>query len=520
MLIPLTEVLALPSFRAAGVRVLVGDPDPVLVRWVHSSEVYEMGALLAGGEVLLTTGLGLHGRTPEHLAAYVEQLADAGLAALALELGRTFFEVPPAILEAAGRRHLVVLGLTQVVPFERMVEDFHELVVRRRTHAGGGAAWEDLAQVVVDGRGLRALLDEVSRAAGCEVELRDRDDQLVERSTIASVAEEARVAEPVRGPAGVVGTVHLLGAPTRQRRRVAGQAAVAVALELGRAGSLGHRPSPSQSLVSDLCAATPMPGTEVTDRLADLGWPPPDGRGWQAVAVAVEPGTALADVVPAVEHALRGVATPVLAGVAGSRVVAVVRGWSRPGLTRAALTDAYAVLGRRLAADASGASPAGASSDPAAPALVVAGPLVGDPAELGPALGTARELLELARRTGRRDGVLLARDLAAPHLLSAVGPAVWAGVAEEQVGALIAHDSRHRTELLRTLDTYLALGTSKAAAATALGIRRQSLYDRLERIERLLGVDVDDADQQLGLRLGLLAWRLRTGIDPRVGFGG
>ena len=111
MLIPLSDVLALPSFRASGAQVLAGQPDGVLVRWVHSSEVFEMGGLLAGGEVLLTTGLGLHGRTSEHLTAYVEQLADAGLAALALELGRTFFEVPAAILEAAGRRELVVLGL-------------------------------------------------------------------------------------------------------------------------------------------------------------------------------------------------------------------------------------------------------------------------------------------------------------------------------------------------------------------------------------------------------------------------
>jgi purine catabolism regulator len=248
----------------------------------------------------------------------------------------------------------------------------------------------------------------------------------------------------------------------------------------------------------------------VTDRLADLGWPPPDGRGWQPLAVAVEPGTALADVVPALEHALRPVTAPVLAGIAGSRVVAVVRGWTRPGLARAGLAEAHGALVRELAPTGGGAGPA----------LLVAGPLVADPAELGPALGTTRDLLELARRTGRRDGVLLARDLAAPHLLSAVGPAAWAGVAEEQIGPLVAHDSRHRTELLRTLETYLALGTSKAAAASALGIRRQSLYDRLERIERLLGVELDDADQQLGLRLGLMAWRLRTGIDPRVGFGG
>ena len=202
-----------------------------------------------------------------------------------------------------------------------------------------------------------------------------------------------------------------------------------------------------------------------------------------------------------------------LAGIAGSRVVAVVRGWTRPGLARTGLAEAHAELARRLGAGASG--DAGA-----APALLVAGPLVGDPAELGPALGTARDLLELARRTGRRDGVLLARDLAAPHLLSSVGPTAWAAMAEEQVGALIAHDSRHRTELLRTLDTYLTLGTSKAAAAAALGIRRQSLYDRLERIQRLLGVELDDADQQLGLRLGCRPRRLRTGIDPGVGFGG
>ncbi|GAA1911851.1 PucR family transcriptional regulator [Nocardioides hwasunensis] len=507
-------MLDLPSFRAAGARVLTGDPEAVLVRWVHSSEVFEMGSLLAGGEVLLTTGLGLHGRTADNLGAYVEQLADAGLAALALELGRTFFEVPEPMLDAARRRGLTVLGLTQVVPFERMVEDFHELVVRRRAHVDGGIAWSDLAQVVIDGRGLRALLDEVSRAAGCEVELRDRADQLVERSGIASVREEAGVVEPVRGASGEMGRLHLLGAVTRQRKRLAGQAAVAIALELSRAGSLGQRPSPGQSLVSDLCAAASMPGGEVVRRLTDLGWPATDERGWQPLAIGVEPGTALTDVVPAVEHALRPGSGPVLAGVAGSRVVAVVRGWPGPTQARAGLAAAQAGLTRQLAVVS------GRSEAAALPALVVAGPPVGDPAELGRCLGTARELLELARRTGRRDGVLLARDLAAPHLLATTGPAAWADLAAEQVGALVDHDRLHRTELLRTLDAYLAHGASKAAAASVLGIRRQSLYDRLARIERLLGVELDDRDHLLGLQLGILAWRLRTGIDPGVGFGG
>ena len=39
-------------------------------------------------------------------------------------------------------------------------------------------------------------------------------------------------------------------------------------------------------------------------------------------------------------------------------------------------------------------------------------------------------------------------------------------------------------------------------------------------IERLLGVSLEDPGHLLGLQLGLTAWRLRTGLDPQVGFGG
>ena len=247
MLVPLTEVLGLPSFRAAGVQVLTGDPDTVQVRWVHSSEVFEMGALLAGGEVLLTTGLGLHGRTWSTWR--VRRAAGRRRAA---PLSRSRSDAPSSRCRARSSRRPAAGAWwswpsRHVVPFERMVEDFHELVVRRRAHAGGGAAWSDFAQVVIDGRGLRALLDEVSRAAGCEVELRGRDDQLIERSSIASVKEDARVSEPVRGPGSEVGTLHLLATSTRQRRRVAGQAAVAVALELGaRVRWARARPRPSR----------------------------------------------------------------------------------------------------------------------------------------------------------------------------------------------------------------------------------------------------------------------------------
>ncbi|MFT0609701.1 PucR family transcriptional regulator ligand-binding domain-containing protein [Rhodococcus qingshengii] len=158
----------MPSFKAAAIEVLAGDVDTAVVRWVHSSEVYEMGGLLSGGEVLLTTGLGLHGRSPEQLTAYIDQLADAGCVALAMEVGRSFLTAPPELVEASRRRGLAFLALHAVVPFERMVEDFHDLMLRRTLGSAqaGEPVWQELLSLVVAGQGMTALLDKVSRLAG------------------------------------------------------------------------------------------------------------------------------------------------------------------------------------------------------------------------------------------------------------------------------------------------------------------------------------------------------------------
>lgn len=136
-------------------------------------------------------------------------------------------------------------------------------------------------------------------------------------------------------------------------------------------------------------------------------------------------------------------------------------------------------------------------------------------------MGRARQVVRTARRYGRRTGVVMERDVA-PHRLvtRAVDPQVLSDFVREQIGPLIDHDREHRSELLRTLDAYLACSLSKARTADLLGLRRQSLYDRLARIERLLGVSLDEADHRTGLGLALLGWRMRTGLDPQVGFGG
>ena len=507
----LREVLAMPSFRSAAVEVVTGDLDAV-VRWVHSSEVYEMGGLLAGGEVLLTSGLGLHGRTADQLVAYVEQLADAGCVALGMEVGRSFFDVPVELIETARRRGVAFLAFHSVVPFERMVEDFHDLLVRRKLGSArsGEAIWQELLAPVMFGRGMTAVLDAVARLAGCGVELVDTDGRVLERSRIAAPSSQTeQVVVDVRAPTGTAGRVVLRGRATARRTAVAHRAAAAVALELGRHPGAGQRPSLAQAVITDLVAGSLVSGGDLWERLTAIGWTPVDGQHILAAAVDVDQRVPVQELLPHVRDAVQRVLGPCVAGLAGSQVLVLAHGWQRaaPQRVRTEFTEVYdAVLAG--AGDLAGS----------VRTLAVASP-VADLADLGTAVAQAREVVQIARRFGVRTGVVLARDVGVQRLLaSGSGPHALAAFVTEQLEPLISYDREASADLVRTLDAFVSHGASKARTATALGIRRQSLYARLARIERLLGVSLDDAAQVSCLSVALTAWRMRTGLDPQASF--
>lgn len=82
---------------------------------------------------------------------------------------------------------------------------------------------------------------------------------------------------------------------------------------------------------------------------------------------------------------------------------------------------------------------------------------------------------------------------------------------QEQLGFLLKHDARRGSDLVATLDAYLEAGMANTAAAQVLGIRRQTLYTRLERISQLLGgLDIETRQARTALDLALVSWRLRT----------
>jgi DNA-binding PucR family transcriptional regulator len=83
------------------------------------------------------------------------------------------------------------------------------------------------------------------------------------------------------------------------------------------------------------------------------------------------------------------------------------------------------------------------------------------------------------------------------------------GSALEPFRALIEplreHDRARRSDLVRTLKTYFTAGGNASEAADRLFLHRNSMLYRLERIQKLTGLDLRDDRVALALQLGLLA---------------
>ncbi|MEX1141230.1 MAG: helix-turn-helix domain-containing protein [Thermoleophilaceae bacterium] len=87
---------------------------------------------------------------------------------------------------------------------------------------------------------------------------------------------------------------------------------------------------------------------------------------------------------------------------------------------------------------------------------------------------------------------------------------------EETVAPLVEYDAQYETELVRTLETFLAADGSVARTAERLFTHRHTIRYRLDRVRELSGLDVGSTDGRERLSLGLKAMRV-LGISPPGG---
>ncbi len=494
MALTLADVLASPALQHSRPRLLAGDPAARTVRWVHSSEIYEIARLLRGGELLLTTGLGLEGRSGEQRRAYVRSLAAKEIAGLALELSDSFSAVPAEMVDEAQRLGLPFVVLREVYPFVEVTEQVNSAIldssVSRLRHAD--EVGRALSLVLAERGGLDVLVATLAELVGRPVVVVDSTG-----SVLVAAADSAEdvlagpaATAPVTADGILLGGLAIGGLATGSGDSADDLllAAIDRAPEIFALAVLRDR---QQSLLTgrdrrDLLARLLTPGAEdapAVDAHAASSGIRRDVR-WAGLAIGPSDrgrGLALAQDVAR----LTGVRV-LAADVEGTTYALVALPGGDP---QAAAAEVLSVLG-------SGRGPASALG-PVRPASAA-----------GRSLRAAAQALELGPPDGSADGPLVADDLVVERVLAAVGDRrLLADLVEEQVGPLVG--AARAEALLRTLEVYLDSGCCKAATARVLHLRRQSVHQRLARITTLLGRDLADPRQQTALRLALAARHLQ-----------
>ncbi|MFJ6854684.1 PucR family transcriptional regulator [Streptomyces sp. NPDC091271] len=531
--ITVRRALELPGLRAGLPEVLTcADRLERTVRWVHAGEAPNIPALLKGGELLLSTGLGL-GSRPADQRAYVRKLADRGIAALVVELGPRFERLPTAIVEAARTAGLPLVQLHREVPFVAVTEEIHTEIVNG--HYALLQRAEEVhrrcTQAVLGGGGVPQVLGILADFAANPVFLETPDGRLLFAAGAGPVGTDPlQVWEGLRGaraareapPAGALlvevpgggpgaGSVRarlvllaVSGPLVTVHRMAAERAAGILAVVLMQARQEDEVAARGRGdFLTDLAEGRIAP-EDAPAQAGVLGFRP-GGDPLLPVVMRLAPESApsgsWALLARAVTEELAAVGAPVLVGVrpVEGRVPLLLA--LRPGTTRAALGDRVATA-LRAGAGRAGLERAGDRT----PVVVVVG-AAGGWAAAGAGLRHAAEAATAAQGLGERPwydarsldiDLLLWRLRDQPDLESFV---------DRAIGPLREHDRTSRPALLPTLEAYLAHAGRKAEAARELHLNRQTLYNRLARIGELLGTDLDDPQAVLALSLALRARR-------------
>jgi purine catabolism regulator len=531
--ITVAAALRLDPLRAGVPEVLAGAASlGNSIRWVHSGEWLEMASVLRGGELLLSTGMAL----PDEASAqrrFIASLADRSIAGLVIELHTSITHVPKALVAEAEARKMPLIALHREIPFVAVTEALHREIVNRQALALERAeeAHRCFTELMLEGAGVPEVLAALSDLLGNPVVVEKAEEGVLYHQAHAASdatvraawdAVTHRLAEapdhlsvPVNlGRGRTWGTVSALAlsSPLRRHDQVVlerGASVVALAM-LQRNGEQGLAARQRGQFIARLMG----PGVderEAAAMAADLGF---DRRALLRLpVVAVRAyrwslGGEAADDAPwaavwrELTAELAGMRTSAITGLLPGEGLAVVVALSSTDHRDQVVTLVSRTV-RRAAEKRLGGTEL----------IVCAGGVSRSWTQLGAELRGALELSHAVSHTPAREWF----DSTAPSLERLL----WAlrddqalrGFVDRRLGPLTAHDREHRTQFVKTVESYCAHGGRIAETARDLHLQRQSLYKRIRRIEDLLHGDISDPETLLGLHFALRARRYLDALE-------
>lgn len=519
MTLTMQDVMADPMFERTAPTVEAGEAGMSgTVRWAYTNERYDIASFLSGGELVIIEGSALLSHMDDNeIIRYVDTLVDAGVAGLAIELVEGVRTVPPAMIAHANTRALPIIGMHRRMPFVDLCQSINTAIVKNqllvqvrtdalattmRTRLATARSAQDVAKTlndifgesvaIFDSDGLvvahsgptirpadagrpaeRTLVLDVRKNGGplasIEITQRNRlaDGQIAEQ--VSEVIRQVLPAFIQTQPRNAM-LAHVLRGPANERHATeqeAGDAAAMLqAIGLDSTNQLVPFVIGMDSVSSSIDAVSRCLSGDGTATISggdgddENGVDHIGGRIGEAPAQSAEEGNIVADegiVVDVLEGNLLFGLYAASAGkqsdsIAGTRL-------ERRLADASALPGIWCIYGRAV-------SSVGMLLDEC-------GLLQFAAREMPPAAGTVANLLDAAPK--RLLGIERTRDAAGTLQSLMLGD------------VLLGHDS-----LLRTLEACFDTGGNISKACGLLGIHRQTMYNRLEKIGDMTGVSKDD----------------------------
>jgi purine catabolism regulator len=499
------------SIQGMALRMLAGgERADQPVRWVHSSELEDPTPWLKGGELILTTGIGI-GETAAEQRAYLRRLVDAKVAGLGFGLGFGHDRTPRGLITEAHKHGFPLFEVPYPVPFIAITEAvFTRLLAEQYDTLHRAVDAEHvLTRAVLEGKGVDGIASSLAGVIkGWALLLDLHGIQLAATSRAAALRHE-RVWSELRGsrpdsasfsvtltdrghhvwvqPVGAQGRVEAFLAvgkpepPTQLDRIVAGHALSLFAIELAKSRAVAEAERRLQGDFFDELARGGLSPVEAARGLARFGF----ARDARVVVIGLEAseGSVDPDELALAATDLRsrlGGAFLVSAHAAGVYVLL-------PADPATDLAELAKTLGQKVEAELRAG--AGATTEPT---------------DVGRSLREARYALQVCRLEGWPSAGF--EDLGTYRLLlSMADPDALRAFADAMLAPLDAYDGEHGGELLTSLQAFLQHNARWETAAAQLFVHRHTLRYRMRKVEELTGRDLTSSFDRMEFWLALRA---------------
>jgi purine catabolism regulator len=487
-----------------GLEVVVENDLDRQVRWVHTTELADPSRYLQGDEVILTTGVWIAAGTRP--ADFVRPLQRSRIAALGYGLPAPHAEVPPELVDACRRRALTLFQVPFELPFIAIGEAFVERLASDRQEALEATVRRSAAFVraAEHGEGLDGVLRVLDRTQSLHSWVLGPGRGVLARcgcdpapDEIEAVANEAgrlQADYPARAQGSLIFPIvsvgrtdaHLVVRCDDARLAIDDRSAVDqvlpfLALELARRRALHESERRFAAELIDLISAGPAQLVAAVARLEAFGIDPE----W-ALAGIVCDVPSIDDGAIVMERALAQAGVTAVVASKGVELVGIVA-WSGP-------EQRLVELARGLC-DELGEQ-----------AAVGIGGLADGAGALRTSLIEARHACRFARLRRKGRSYATHGEVGSHTLLLALQDEnVLAAFRRALLQPAEEYDARRHTELVATLDAFLASGGRWQQTADLLHIHVNTLRHRLTRVEQLTGRSLDSMDDRVDFYIALHA---------------